>query len=141
MIFKCSGTNAKNSTGIKKVSASGFFRGFYQYIYMRFTTIVYDMAGTVSVRVDRADLSEIDQISRQEKSTKSSLLREILGLGLKTKKLSLALEKFRKNELTALKASKLAGVPLTEFLDLLKKEGLEFHYTQKELEQEFAGLV
>lgn len=99
------------------------------------------MAGTVSVRVDKEDLSEIEEISRHEKATKSSLIREILGLGIKTKKLSLALEKFRKNELTALKASKLAGVPLTEFLDILKREGLEFHYTEKELEQEFADLI
>ena len=60
---------------------------------------------------------------------------------MKNKKLSLALEKFRKNELTAFKASKLAGIPLTKFLDILKNEGLDFHYAQKELEEEFVGLV
>ena len=108
---------------------------------MQFTTIVYNMADTVSVRVQKEELSEIKEISKYERTSKSALLREILGLGIKTKKLFLALEKFRKNELTAWKAAKLAGVPLTEFLDMLKREGLEFHYTEKELEQEFADLL
>lgn len=98
------------------------------------------MANTVSVRIEKEDLSEIDKISKYEKTSKSFLLREVFGIGIKTKKLSLALEKFRKNELTALKASRLAGIPLTEFLDVLKREGLEFHYSEKELEQEFADL-
>ena len=98
------------------------------------------MSGTVSVRVQKDELAEIEKISKYEKATKSSLLREIFGIGIRAKKLSLALERFRKNELTAMKAAKLAGIPLTEFLELLKKEGLEFHYTVKELEQEFEDL-
>lgn len=96
---------------------------------------------TVSIRVPQEDLKEIDFISRLEKKKKAEILREILDLGIKDKKLELALEKFRRKEITAWKAARIATIPLTEFLDVLKEENLLFHYSKEELEKEFKGLI
>ena len=99
------------------------------------------MTETVSVRIDKENLKEIENISRIGKNTKSSVLREILDRGIKEKKLEIALEKFRNNEATAWKAAKIANIPLTKFLDILVQKGIDFHYGVKELREDFEGLI
>lgn len=98
------------------------------------------MTETISVRIPNEELMEIRNISKYEGATKSAILRDVLEIGIKNKMLAIAIEKFQKDEITAWKASKLAGIPLTQFLDVLKEEGLEFHYTEEELLEEFEGL-
>jgi len=99
------------------------------------------MAETVSVRIDKTELKEINEISKAEKKTKSHVLREVLEKGIKEKKLEIALEKFRKNEATAWKAARMAGIPLTVFLDILVQRGIDFHYGVRELREDFEGLI
>lgn len=99
------------------------------------------MAETVSVRIDNEDIKEIDKLSKLEKKTKSSLLREVLELGLRDKKLELALDKFRKKEASLGKAAKIAEVPLSQFMDILVEKNIDFHYGIKELEEDFEGLI
>ena len=98
------------------------------------------MAETISVRIPEKERSKIAEISKYENSSKSEVLREVLELGIKSKKLEMALDKFQKNEATAWKAARLAEIPLTKFLDILKERGLEFHYSEKELMEEFEDL-
>ena len=99
------------------------------------------MAETVSVRIDKRELKEIEEISKIDKNTKSNVLREILDKGIKEKKLKIALEKFRNNEATAWKAAKIANIPLTKFMDILVQKGIDFHYGVKELREDFEGLI
>ena len=99
------------------------------------------MAQTVSVRIDKEELKEIDELSKIEKKTKSNVLREVLELGLKDKKLELSIEKFRNNEVTAWKAARMADIPLTQFMDILVQKGIDFHYGVKELKEDFEGLI
>lgn len=99
------------------------------------------MAETVSVRIDKEDIKEIDRLSKLEKKTKSNLLREVMELGLKDKKLELALEKFRKKEASVGKAARIANMPLSQFMDVLVERNIDFHYGLKELEEDFEGLI
>jgi predicted HTH domain antitoxin len=99
------------------------------------------MAETVSVRIDKQDLKEIENISKLEKKTRSSVLREVFEEGVKRKKLNMALERFRNNEITAWKAAKLANIPLTQFMDVLTQKGIDFHYGVRELREDFEGLI
>jgi len=95
------------------------------------------MAETVSVRIDKIELNEIDKLSKMEKKSKSNVLREIVNQGIKEKKLAIAIEKFRKNEATAWKAARLAGIPLSRFMDILVQNNIDFHYGLKELNEDF----
>lgn len=99
------------------------------------------MAETVSVRINEPELREIAEISKLEKKTKSSVLREVLEKGIKNKKLEIALQKFRNKEATAWQAAKTADIPLTQFLDVLVQKGIDFHYGIKELREDFEGLI
>ncbi len=98
------------------------------------------MEETISVRIPKEELKEIEKISKYEKATKSSILRDVLDIGIKQKMLSFALDKFQNQEITAWKAARLANIPLTKFLDLLKEKGLEFHYNEDDLAKDFEGL-
>ena len=98
------------------------------------------MAETVSVRVPREELREIDRLSKIEKQSKSQILREVVESGIKQKRLAIALEKFRLNETTAWQAAKLAQIPLSSFMDALVREKIDFHYGIKELHEDVKGL-
>src|SRR3990167_6084794 len=116
----------------------------FQKIYIRVTTSVNNvivMAETVSVRIDKPELKEIELLSVLERKTKSRILREILDKGIKEKKLEIAIEKFRNKETTAWKSARIADVPLTKFLDILVEKGIDFHYGIKELKEDFEGLI
>ncbi len=99
------------------------------------------MAETVSVRVGKPELKEIEELSKMENKSKSNILREVLDKGIKEKKLYIALEKFRNNEVTAWKAARIANIPLTKFMGILVQKGIDFHYGVKELREDFEGLI
>src|SRR3989338_1283482 len=99
------------------------------------------MAETVSVRIDKEGLKEINEISKLEKKTKSNVLREVLDKGIKEKKLEIALEKFRNKEASIGKAAIIAQMPLSQFMDVLVEKNIDFHYGIKELEEDFEGLI
>ena len=99
------------------------------------------MAETISVRIGKAELSEINEISRLEKKTKSNVLREVLEKGIKEKKLEIALEKFRNREASVGRAARIADMPLSQFMDMLVENKIDFHYGIKELEEDFEGLI
>ncbi|MBI2130624.1 UPF0175 family protein [Candidatus Woesearchaeota archaeon] len=99
------------------------------------------MAETVSVRIEKEELKDINEISKLESKSKSSVLREVLEKGIMEKKLEIALEKFRNKEATAWKAARIASIPLSRFLDILVDKGVDFHYGVKELREDFEGLI
>ena len=96
---------------------------------------------SVSVRIDSDDLREIDVLAKYEQQSKSDILREILALGIQDKRFEIALERFQKKELSAWQAARFAALPLTQFLDMLREKRIEFHYTEKELQEDAADLL
>jgi len=94
------------------------------------------MDKSISVRIPVENLKDIDRISKYEKSTKSAILRNVLNMGIKSKMLEIALKKFQDNEVTAWKAARLVGIPLTKFLDILNDRKIEFHYDKEELRKD-----
>ena len=96
---------------------------------------------TISIRIPIEEFEELKRISDDSGVGRSTVLRDVLDRGIRDKKLDLAIEKFRKREVTLWKAAKIANVPLTKFLEILADEGLEFHYKPDEVEAEFEGLL
>ena len=99
------------------------------------------MEETISVRIPREELIEIDFISKNENTPKSTTLREVLKKGIKEKKLEIALVKFQKKEATASRAAKIAGIPLTLFLDILQGRNINFHYDLEDLKEDTQDLL
>lgn len=99
------------------------------------------MEDSISVRIPKEDLKEIEILSEEEKRKKSDILREILYRGIMEKRLELALRKYQNNEATASKAAKIAGITLTKFLEKLGAKGIEFHYTIEDLREDTKDLI
>ena len=99
------------------------------------------MEETISVRIPREDLKMIEEASKFVKRKRSDVLRQIVELGVKQVMLEIALEKFQKNEATAWKAARLAGIPLTQFLDILAERKINFHYTLDDLKEDTKDLI
>ena len=98
------------------------------------------MDETISVRIPRNKLNEINKILHYKKMSKSAILREIVEKGIKEKMLEIALEKFQNKEASASKAAKIAGIPLTAFLDVLHSRGINFHYSLDEFKEDIEDL-
>ena len=99
------------------------------------------MEENVSVRIGREELKEINRISSYKEGTKSSVLREVLRLGIKQKMLEIALERFQRNEATAAKAAKVAGISLSEFLEVMHQRGINYHYAVEDLRDDFESIM
>lgn len=98
------------------------------------------MTETMSVRITEEQVKGIDFIAGFHQQKKSETLRGIVDFGIKSKRLELALEKFQKNEATAWKAARIAGISLTSFLDVLRKHQIVFHYSKEDLDKDLRGL-
>jgi len=117
-----------------RISIGKFYLGCSQpnrKIYIQITTFVY-MEETVSVRISKEEMNALDKLSEQERLKRSVLLREVLHIGIQQKRLEYALVIYQKRGATAWKAARMAGIPLTKFLDLLVERGIDFNYTQED---------
>ena len=56
------------------------------------------------------------------------------------KKSEIALKKFQENKATASKAAKIAGIPLTSFLDVIQRKNINFHYSLEDLREDLAEI-
>ena len=96
---------------------------------------------SISIRIPVEDYEELKRISDDSGIGRSTVIRDVLERGIRDKKLDIAIDKYRKHEITLWKAARMAGIPLTKFIDILAKEGLEYHYTPEEVTEEFEGLL
>jgi len=79
------------------------------------------------VRLDAELTKAVDEVVEQESVDKSTALRKLVGEGYRGWRLKRALQKLREGKVSAWEASKIAGVPLWDFLTMLKKEeGMEW---------------
>lgn len=99
------------------------------------------MDATIAVRIEKKKLAEIKAISKEENRKNSEILREALDIGLKEKKLNMALEKYKRREISTGKAAEIADVSLSRFLDILREKKVPFNYTVKDLMKDFEGFV
>jgi predicted HTH domain antitoxin len=90
----------------------------------------------ITLRIPQDVLEKIDEIARRENKERSEVVREILKIGLKDKLVEDALKMYREGKVSMWKASKMAGVSLWEFIEILKDRGVEIQYRIRELEED-----
>jgi predicted HTH domain antitoxin len=90
----------------------------------------------ITLRIPQDVLEKIDEIAKRENKERSEVVREILKIGLKDKLIEDALKMYREGKVSMWKASKMAGVSLWEFIEILKDRGVEIQYRIRELEED-----
>ena len=79
-------------------------------------------------------------ISVEEGKDKSKILRELLAIGIRERKLEIALKLYTDGKITLWKAARLSGTPLWRMIEILEERRISVHYTQKELTKDLEAL-
>jgi len=81
------------------------------------------METVMALRLPEEDVVVIDRLAKEEKTDKSSTARELIELG----RVYFAIKKYKENKISLGKAAELAGVSLSEMMDLLGEMGIKSH--------------
>jgi predicted HTH domain antitoxin len=76
---------------------------------------------TLSIRINDDDFKFLSSRAKEERGDMSTAVRELVDLG----RTMLAVDKYRKKEVSLERAARLAGVSLSKMMDLLAEYGVE----------------
>lgn len=96
---------------------------------------------TISARVKRSQLREVERIANQRGSDKSAVVREWLRIGIQQQRIEEALDLVRRRRATVWKAANHANVTYREMLELLRLHNVPFPLSNEELKREIEELV
>jgi len=88
---------------------------------------------TLSIRMDEDNYKFLSAFAKEEKEGMSKITRKLVKLG----RIAFAVEKYKQSKVSIGKASKIAGVSISEMMDILEKYGVE---TNIEYEDYLKGL-
>ncbi len=92
---------------------------------------------TISTRIDKKLLKEIEVIVKEKGIDRSDAIRQLLKIGLKEYKLEELLKSLRERKITIWKAAEIAGITYREMLDKLRAYNVPFPLTKESLISEF----
>lgn len=107
----------------------------------RIYTIAYNrrqMGETVSGRLPDDLVRELDALGKLAGKSRSEMLRDVVHRGLAAERLVRAQDAYRRREVSLGRASELAGLPITVFLDELRRAGILRSYDTDELRRDLA---
>lgn len=99
------------------------------------------MTEIVSTRVPEEIAKDLKEIEGEEKTDRATVVRKLLARAIQQWKMERALRLYREGKVTLWRAAKLAGVTLREMMDLAAKEGIQFQYTRKDLEEDIEAAL
>ena len=98
------------------------------------------MAETITTRVPKETLEEIDKYSKEKHMDRATLLRNLIEQGLEYEKKEKILQQYKNRKISLQRAAELLKIDLTEMLELVKREDLHLDYTEEELREDLKGL-
>lgn len=96
---------------------------------------------TVSARIPRSQLREVERLARAQGVDKSSVVRTLLDLGIREEKLREALDLVRERKVSVWRAARMAGVGYREMLASLRTHNIPFPLSDKELARELDAVT
>jgi len=94
---------------------------------------------TVSVRLPRSDIEQLDSCASESGVGRSTFLKRALQRGAETLMFEQACEAYRRGEVTLSRAAEIAGVGLRDMILGLRGEDVELNYDLGELEKDLRG--
>jgi predicted transcriptional regulator len=96
--------------------------------------------GATSVRLPDDLLRALDEVARRQGTDRSSVMKRAIERGLRQISIDEAVEAYLKGGITAMRAARMAGVTLWEFLDELQRRGLGLRTDEDALRAQVEGL-
>lgn len=96
--------------------------------------------GATSIRLPDDLLQALDEAARRQGTDRSSVMKRALEKGLRQMSVEEALEAYARGGITAMRAARMAGITLWEFLDELRRRGLGLRTDEDHLLAQIEGL-
>lgn len=93
-----------------------------------------------SARVGPEKSKLLDELAKLQGLDRSTLMRQLLSLGLQTYRETAAVMAYAREQVTLGRAAELAGVSQWEMLGLLEKHHIELSYDARELDSDRKAL-
>lgn len=91
---------------------------------------------TVTARLPRKTLKEIERLAEKEKVDRSELIRRLLDKALQERRIDEALQAYQEGKVTLWKAAEMAGLSLRAMMELTKEKKIPIPYTLEDLERD-----
>jgi len=95
------------------------------------------MTRTMSIRMDRENYEFLTGMTREQRSDLSKSVRDLVTRG----RLLLAVERYKKGEVSLGRAAEVAGVPVGQMMTLLGEFGVRSRIEQEDYRQSLAHLA
>ena len=89
---------------------------------------------TISVRLPEQYLHDIEEACKLEVIDKGTMLRKLVGTGLREYRTRKALELYREGKISLWKAAGMAGITYRGALEELKRSNIPFQYKKEDLD-------
>jgi len=99
------------------------------------------MTEIISTRVPEEVARDLKEIEKEEKTDRATIVRRLLARAIEQWKIERALRLYREGKVTLWRAARLAGITLREMMELTAKEGIQFKYTAKDLEEDIRAAL
>jgi len=94
------------------------------------------MTEIISARIPDDIAKDLKEIEKEEKTDRATLVRKLLARAIEQWKVERALRLYREGKVTLWRAARLGGITLREMMELAAKQGIQFKYTSKDLEED-----
>ena len=95
------------------------------------------MTEIVSTRVPEDMAKDIEEIEKEEKSDRATVVRKLLAKAIADRKLERALVLYSSGKVTLWKASKIAGLSLWEMMEIVRQRKISFQYSYEDFREDF----
>jgi len=99
------------------------------------------MTEIISARIPDDIAKDLKEIEKEEKTDRATLVRKLLARAIEQWKVERALRLYREGKVTLWRAAKLGGITLREMMELAAKQGIQFKYTSKDLEEDIKAAL
>ncbi len=98
------------------------------------------MAEGVVARVPKEIKKDIEFFAKHEQTDKSTIIRKLLASAVKHKRLEYALSEYAERRVSLGKASELAKMPISDFMEEAAKHHIPINYTKEEVRRDFKAV-
>ena len=90
----------------------------------------------ISLTIPEGLLAQSEEIAKEKTEDRSTVLRELLSLGIQQYRIEKALRLYMDGKVSLGKAAEMASVSLWKFLDVLKEKKIPLRYDLEDIKKE-----
>ncbi|MDI6859007.1 MAG: UPF0175 family protein [Methanocellales archaeon] len=96
---------------------------------------------TISTRVPKEIIEAMQEIEEIEQSDRATVVRKLLVKAIEEWEKNRAIQLYRDGKITLWRAARMANLSLREMMKLAAEKGIEFRYTEKDLEEDIKAAL